>query len=1452
MRNSLIVLLFSLSLSSSGATYYIATNGKDSNPGTITQPWATWQYGFNHISPGDILYISGGTYTPTEITTTSSRHCAVIVNGKKGTANSPYQVFAYPGETPILDCRNITGTSYERAGILILDSSYWHLKGLTVTRVDQPTSGDIGGEGISIWGISSATHNTIENCVAHHNGGPGMGTRQYVNETLFLNCDVYSNWDAYSSMPGGDADGFDIGYSYNDAIVRLTGCRAWLNGDDGFDMYEGSGYSGIYYLTDCWAWHNGYRPDGVSKGGDGCGFKLGTGESSSDVVRRYLYNCIAYDNMTWGITQNIGHLKSNIYNCVAYSNKTRGYDFQWNNIADILRNNISFSNGSSDIFQSNQTRDHNSWDSGVTVTNADFLSTDGTELTSSRKADGSLPDINFLHLVSGSDLIDAGVDIGTTYSGNAPDLGPFELQTGTPTAPPVYSSSAIENATPSLLEMNYNLTLANVVPAASCFYVLVNSTSRSVNSVAVSGKKVQLTIASPIIYGDVVTISYTKPSDNPLQTSYGAEAVSISAQAVSNKVNGISPTYVSSVIVNATPAVLEMTYDMTLASIVPATSAFKVLVNSSSRSVSSVAVSGTKVLLTLSTPIVYGDVVSVSYTKPSSKPLQSLTGVQVASLSAQKVTNNVNSKAPVYVRSVIATATPAVLEMSYDMTLANTVPAASAFRVLVNSSSRSVSSVAISGTKVLLNLSSPVVSGDVVTVSYTKPTSNPIQSSTGAQSASLTAQNVTNNVTAAIPVYVSSVIANATPAVLEMTYDMTLANKVPAGSAFKVLVNSSSVSLSSVAVSGTKVKLTLSNSVVYGDNVTISYTKPSVNPLQSSTGAQATTLSSQKVTNNVTSKAPGYVSSEIKNDAPAVLEMTYDLALANIVPAVSTFKVVVNSSSRSVSAVAVSGSIVKLTLSTPIVYGNTVTVSYTKPTVNPLQSSTGALAATISSQKVTNNVNAPIPVYVSSAIPNTAPSVIEMTYNMNLANIVPAASAFKVLVNSTSTSLSSVVISGSTVKLTLSSSVVYGDIITVSYTKPTVNPLQSSAGATAATLSAQTVTNNINAPAPTYISSIIENATPSVLEMTYNMTLANIVPAISAFKVLVNSSSRAVSSVAVSGTKVVLTLSSPVAYGNAVTVSYTKPSTKPLQDLTGVQAATISDQKVTNNIVSLTNSGPTVSITDPSDNSSFTAPANITITANASDAEGSVILVEFYNGTTRLGSKSAAPYSFTLDNVGQGTYSLTAVAIDNEGATTTSSEVFVAVFDDTPPPTDNQLPTVTISSPGKGNKFENPSDIEIEVIASDPDGTISKVELFNGSEKLVELTSAPYSYTWKGVSAGIYHLKAIATDNSNETTTSAPVEFTVGDRPKYDANSEVINLYPNPNSGHFTIDFLVPLENPKNEIVISDLGGNQVYRETISAEETTKQFDLPNVRSGIYIMTVISNEIFVTKKILIK
>jgi Bacterial Ig domain/Secretion system C-terminal sorting domain/Putative flagellar system-associated repeat len=378
---------------------------------------------------------------------------------------------------------------------------------------------------------------------------------------------------------------------------------------------------------------------------------------------------------------------------------------------------------------------------------------------------------------------------------------------------------------------------------------------------------------------------------------------------------------------------------------------------------------------------------------------------------------------------------------------------------------------------------------------------------------------------------------------------------------------------------------------------------------------------------------------------------------------------------------------------------------------------------------------------------------------------------------------------------------------------------------------------------PYYISSVVENITPAILEITYSLSLANIVTAASAFNIRVNSVSRTVNSVAIVGDKVRLTLSSPIVYGDIITIAYSKPASNPLQTASGGQAASITSQSVVNNCI---NANPAVIITSPGNLSLFAAPATITIKANASDVDGAISKVEFYNGSTKLGEKAAAPYSFIWNNMAVGSYSLTVVATDNFNAKTTSSSISISVINSTT--TVNQPPVVKISNPRKGNKYENLSTITIDAVASDPDGTINKVEFYSSAVKFVELTSAPYSYTWKDVEVGAYSITAIATDNLNATTTSSPIEFEVMSTSKYDANSEILNLYPNPNNGHFSIEFVNPLQNGKSEVVITDLAGKQVYIGPASKEETLKQFDLSYLDSGIYILMIVGKEILITKK----
>jgi RHS repeat-associated protein len=178
----------------------------------------------------------------------------------------------------------------------------------------------------------------------------------------------------------------------------------------------------------------------------------------------------------------------------------------------------------------------------------------------------------------------------------------------------------------------------------------------------------------------------------------------------------------------------------------------------------------------------------------------------------------------------------------------------------------------------------------------------------------------------------------------------------------------------------------------------------------------------------------------------------------------------------------------------------------------------------------------------------------------------------------------------------------------------------------------------------------------------------------------------------------------------------------------------------------------TVSITAPANNAVIVAPASFSITASAADGDGTVSKVEFLEGATLLGTATAAPYSVSLNNVALGPHTYTARATDNNGAVTTSSSVSIIV---------NTAPTVSITSPAASTVFTAPTNITVNAAALDSDGTIAKVEFFDGSTLVGNATAAPYSATIVNAAGGTHSLTAKATDNRGTVTTSAAVSVFV-------------------------------------------------------------------------------------------
>jgi hypothetical protein len=206
------------------------------------------------------------------------------------------------------------------------------------------------------------------------------------------------------------------------------------------------------------------------------------------------------------------------------------------------------------------------------------------------------------------------------------------------------------------------------------------------------------------------------------------------------------------------------------------------------------------------------------------------------------------------------------------------------------------------------------------------------------------------------------------------------------------------------------------------------------------------------------------------------------------------------------------------------------------------------------------------------------------------------------------------------------------------------------------------------------------------------------------------------------------------------------------------------------------NQPPTAALTAPADGATFTAPANITVSANAGDSDGTVARVDFYQGTTLIGSDTTSPYSIAWNNVPAGTYSLTARAVDDDGATTTSAARTVTV---NPPP--NQPPSVSLTGPANGATFTAPASITISANAGDTDGTVARVDFYQGATLIGSDTTSPYSIQWNNVPAGTYSLTARAIDDDNATTTSAARTVTVNAPPPAQRNA-VFNPSPDHNS----------------------------------------------------------------------
>lgn len=402
-----LTALLSITLNLSFARiYYVSPTGSDLNVGyDINAPFKTMKKALGKTDMTEI-WVRGGIHYITGDSTVS-------IN-KVGAGPGAYTIRNYPGERPLFDCSGLNAT---KKGFSVT-GRYWHIIGIDIMKARD--------NGIYITG----SNNIIEFCTFFENEDSGLQLSGGASNNQIINCDSYFNKDATSENADGFACKLDVGTGNS-----FRGCRAWQNSDDGWDGYLRGSDNITTTLDSCWSFRNGYLKTGATSGanGDGNGFKMGGSDATDLSHHMTLRHCVAFNNRKRGFDQNNNRGSMTLYNNTSFANNSGNY----------IMNSISLDAGSvmtvknciaytasgtagSNSFVSGAIVQNNSWQSPFTVSNADFVSLDTAGARGPRKANGSLPDINFMQLADGSDLIDAGQNLGLAFSGTAPDLGAFE------------------------------------------------------------------------------------------------------------------------------------------------------------------------------------------------------------------------------------------------------------------------------------------------------------------------------------------------------------------------------------------------------------------------------------------------------------------------------------------------------------------------------------------------------------------------------------------------------------------------------------------------------------------------------------------------------------------------------------------------------------------------------------------------------------------------------------------------------------------------------------------------------------------------------------------------------------------------------------------------------------------------------------------------------------------
>jgi len=438
MKRLLAIIVFSFLILPPAfcATWFVATTGVDSNTGTSNSPFATIMRAQTVASSGDTVYLRGGTYYLSNANLTTTNSAWAIVNN---ITKSGISYIAYPGELPVFDCSNVQPDGYRVTAFLITAGSCV-FKGFDVVGVQVTIAGThTQSENFRV-ASTSANFNRFEQLRMHD----GMGNGWYLTDgasNLVLNCDAYDN-RGLDSGSLGNTDGFGCHPAHTSGKGNiLRGCRSWFNSDDGYDCINAFA---VVTFSNCWSFYNGYFTNFVNSTGDGNGIKAGGygvsgGSYPTPIPHHVVEHCLTVRNRANGFYAN-HHLDGQVWlDNTAYRNGGANFNMLCSTNNDsgtndcagfdqVMKNNLGYKGGSeiANLNQSASDVSFNYFTLPVTVASNDFMTLDESLLTLPRQTNGDLPYIAFAQLVSSSDLVDAGTNVGFAFAGPAPDLGAFE------------------------------------------------------------------------------------------------------------------------------------------------------------------------------------------------------------------------------------------------------------------------------------------------------------------------------------------------------------------------------------------------------------------------------------------------------------------------------------------------------------------------------------------------------------------------------------------------------------------------------------------------------------------------------------------------------------------------------------------------------------------------------------------------------------------------------------------------------------------------------------------------------------------------------------------------------------------------------------------------------------------------------------------------------------------